>query len=93
MIKKVTLEKLAGMVERGFEEVRVEIKDVRTHMVTKEELRETREVLARAIKDLDLRLVAWVGHTQEEVDGLKNWMEGIEARVSTLEGTRHRKTG
>ena len=56
MAKKMTIENLAGMVQGGFQDVGDQVADIRNTMATKEELRETREVLAQAIKDLDSRL-------------------------------------
>lgn len=72
--RKITLDDLASMTERGFE-------DIKANMATKHELFETREVLARAIKDLEGRFVAYAGKTREN----------IEERVSTLEVKRERK--
>ena len=95
MAKKITIESLVSMVQRGFEEtakknelgvVRDEVRAVR------KELLETRELLAQAIKDLELRFVATTSHNREEVDRLRSWMEGIEERVSELErGGRRRR--
>lgn len=103
----MTLDTLAGMVQRGFtgvrEEftsVREEIADIRSTMATKEDLEgfatkadlvETREVLARAIKDLETKLFAYVGSNREEFERLKTWMEDIDERLSALEGRRHKK--
>ncbi len=96
MTKKVTLESLAGMVQRGFSETATK-KDLE-QLATKEELSavkedvlETRAVLARAIKDLEGRFVATTAQTREEVDRLRTWIEDIDAQIAALEGKRHRK--
>ena len=91
MTKKITIETLAIMVQKGFEEV-VTKKDLKEGLsVIRDELHETREVLAKAIKDLEIHFSASLSHTREEIDHLRNWMEGIEARVSELEKQKHKK--
>lgn len=91
MKKKVTLEDLAAMTERGFE-------DLRAHMATKEELsgvkeelRETREVLARAIEDLATKLSSYVALIREEYNRLSGRIHELEERVSLLESGRRRR--
>ena len=91
MTKKITIENLARMVQEGFDGDQGQLNDIRDKMVTKEELMETREVLARAIKDMEVHFSASLSHTREEIDHLKSWMEGIEARVSELEKQKHKK--
>ena len=54
MVKKMTIGGLAGMVQRGFEQT-----------ATKEDVLETREVLARAIKDLETYLSASLSYKEE----------------------------
>ena len=46
------------MVAGGFANTADDIADIRSHMATKEELIETRETLARAIRNLEGRFVA-----------------------------------
>lgn len=91
MAKKITIENLAGMMQKGFEGVQGQIEDVQQRMVTKEELHETREVLAQAIKDLEMRFSAYFSFNKEEIDRLKSWMEGIEARISSLETNKSQR--
>lgn len=81
MAKKITIETLAGMVQKGFA-------DIQSRMATKEDLQETREILAQAIKDLEMRMSAYASFNREEINRLKTWMEGIEARISALETSR-----
>ena len=78
------IDNLAMMVQQGFD-------DIQSKMATKEELLETREILAGAIKDLEIRMSANLSFNREEVDRLKSWMEGIEARVTSLESRQSRK--
>lgn len=49
---------------------------------------ETREVLSRAMKGFETRLIAHVGDPREDVDKLKAWMEDIDTRLSALEVKR-----
>ena len=79
------------MIHRGFEETKIDIKALEEKMTTKEELIETREILARAIKDLEAHLSVSMSHKQEQIDHLRNWMEGIEARVAALEVKQPKK--
>ena len=85
------IDDLAGMVQKGFEGVQNQFDDIRGQMATKEELRETREVLARAIKDLESHLAASMSYNREQIDQLRNWMENIETRVAELEAKLSRK--
>lgn len=73
------IEDLAGMVQRGFEQTATDMNIIR------QELHETREVLVNAIKDLEMRMLAYIAFTKEEIDRLKAWMESIEERVAFLE--------
>ena len=109
MTKKITIETLADMVQKGFTEsdARTDKKiDGLARMVqegfkqtaskndinlVREELHETREILAKAIKDLEVHFSASLSHAREEIDHLRNWMEGIEARVASLEKQKHKK--
>ena len=95
MAKKITIEDLAILIKRGFQEsdfradkkindlalmtqkdfdeAHEQFDDIRSQMVTKGELAETREVLARAIKDLEIHLSASSSHQhEEEVKQLKS---------------------
>jgi len=87
MAKKVTIETLAIMVQGGFQDVQNKLDT----LATKEELYETREILARAIKELDARFSAYMSFNREEIDRLKSWMENVEARISALETKQLKK--
>lgn len=81
-----TLEDLAGMTQRGFEE----IKDTMKGMATKAELMETREVLSQKIEDLDLHFSASNSHVREKVDRHDTRIENLEERVDKLETKKSR---
>ena len=58
MSKKITIETLAGMVQKGFEQTASKA-DLKNEIYSvREEIRETREVLAKAIKDLEIHFSA-----------------------------------
>lgn len=94
MAKRLTIEDLAVIVNKGFdgvqkqfEGVHKELVDIRNCMATKEDL----EILAKAIKDLELHFSASASYKQEQIDHLRNWMESIEARVSAMEAKQSKK--
>jgi len=80
------IEHLATLVQKGFEGVDKRFDGVENRLGKVEtELRETREVLSRAIKDLESRFSSNFSYSQDQIDHLKNWMEGIETRIAALE--------
>lgn len=83
------IDDLAVMVQKEFEDMqnRMATKEDLNHLATKNDL----EILAQAIKDLEMHLSASLSHKQEEIDHLRNWMESIEARVAALEFKKSRK--
>ncbi len=94
--KSITINDLAGMVQKGFSEVHGEIADIRntmaTTMATKEdlallraELTETRETLARAISDLSLRLSAFVSAFREDYVRIQARVDALEEQVAELQ--------
>jgi len=88
MAKKMTIEDLGGMVKRGFDDVQIRIDT----LATKEELHEVRDILSNAIKDLEMRMSAYMSFNKEELDRLKSWMQTIEERVAFLEQKyKHKK--
>ena len=88
MAKKMTIEDLGVMVKRGFDDVQIRIDT----LATKEELHEVRDILSNAIKDLEMRMSAYMSFNKEELDRLKSWMQTIEERVAFLEQKyKHKK--
>ncbi len=87
MKKKLTLEDLAVMVQRGFEET-----------ATKEDARaldrkidETRDVLAKAIADLETKLSAYMTTVREDYVRLQGRVAALEEQIAELQGRRHRR--
>ena len=86
MKKNVSLESLARMVQEGFT-------NIESRMATKDDLKETREVLARAIEDLTTKLSAYLSSTREDYVRLAGRLAELEERLADLEtGRRHRKS-
>ena len=87
MKKKLTLEDLAVMVQRGFEET-----------ATKEDARAldrkidaTRDVLAKAIADLETKLSAYMTTVREDYVRLQGRVAALEEQIAELQGRRHRR--
>ena len=57
MSKKMTIEDLAGMVQRGFDQMatKVELEEIRQTIATKDDI----QILVDAIKDLEMRMSAY----------------------------------
>jgi polyhydroxyalkanoate synthesis regulator phasin len=87
MKKKLSIDDLAQMVQRGFASVATkgDIQAVR------DEIKETREVLAQAIDDLTTKLVAYAASTREDYVRLQGRLHELEERVSELEGSRRQR--
>lgn len=77
------IDKLAGMVARGFEETAT--KKELEQLATKEELREVEKNLSRRIDDLDTHLSAYVSDTQEHIEGLRRWVGEMDQRLKKIE--------
>ena len=86
------IDDLAAIVNRGFECVGKEMTEIRNTMATKEDLHEVQDILSNAIKDLEMRMSAYMSFNKEELDRLKSWMQTIEERVAFLEQKyKHKK--
>lgn len=91
--KKMTLEDLAAMTQQGFADLQehVATKEDIESLATKDELRETREVLSRAIEDLALKLAAYAATVREDYERLNGRLMELEERVRFLESGRKRR--
>lgn len=92
MAKKATLESLAGMVQRGFEDLgsRMATKEDLKALATKEELNALKEELLEKLAskdDLKVFGALWV----QELAKLQDEVATLRVRVEILEGKRHRK--
>lgn len=95
MAKKITLEILAQMVQRGFEEIRGEmatkndIAMIREEMITKEDLKlfrlETKEDLEYLKRELTTEISRSAAHTSKEMSRLRDWIKDIDERLMDLE--------
>ena len=86
----MTIEDLAGMVQRGFESTatKEDLRQLELRMATKDDI----QILVEAIKDLEMRMSAYMSFNKEELDRLKNWMQTIDERVAFLEQKyKHKK--
>lgn len=56
-----------------------------------QKIEESRETLARAIKDLDLRFTANISSWAKDFAILRSWVRDIDERLSALEAPRRRR--
>ena len=94
--KKITLEDLAGMTQRGFIEVHTEINGLRTEVRqeidgvkqevagVKREVREMKENFSELFTKLD-RFIALYEKQEQELLSLATQMSRLEERVARLE--------
>ena len=57
--------------------------------MTKKMTIDNRQLLDLAMKDLENKFFGYL--SKQEIDHLKSWMEGIEARVASLEKRKQKK--
>ncbi len=94
MKKKLTLEDLAVMVQKGFEESEENRSDMETRLLAKDDeldrkIDETRAVLAKAIADLETKLSAYMSVVREDYQRIQGRVAALEEQVAELQGRRH----
>ena len=74
----MTIDELAVAAQEEFQAIRSE-------MATKEELKETKTEILRAIEALDIHLSAFASRSNEDVAGLNGSVHELDGRVRLLE--------
>ena len=89
MKKKIALEDLAAMVQRGFDGTAS--KDDLRSMATKDDLRELETRVMQAIEELTTKLSAYMTTVREDYVRLQGRVVALEEQVAELQGRRHRR--
>jgi hypothetical protein len=86
MAKKITLEQLAQMVQRGFEETRKGLQQA----ATKDDLRNTEQQVSRHIEGLELKISAYASSWSRDFEQIHDWVKDHEQRLKHIESKRGR---
>jgi hypothetical protein len=79
MSKKLTLEQLAQMVQRGFEET-----------ATKADVRKSEQQISRHIEGLELKISAYASSWYRDFEQIHDWVKDHEQRLKHIESRRGR---
>lgn len=66
-----------------------EFDTIRSEMATKEELKETRTEILRAIEGIDVHLSAYMSRGNDDFAKLHDWVKELDSRVKFLEKPQH----
>ena len=86
MPKKITIERLAQMVLRGFQASAT--KDDLKALATKEDLRSTEKRLAQQFDSLEAKVSARASLWEEDFRRLHDWVKDHEQRLKSIERAR-----
>ena len=74
----MTIDDMAAAMQQEFQAIRSE-------MATKEELKETRTEILRAIEGIDVHLSAYASRSNEDIAKLQESVQELDGRVRMLE--------
>ncbi len=80
--KGMTIDKLATMVARGFEDVSEKVSEVKSDV---NELKKSVDHLDRKVDGLELKISAYASSWSNDFDRLHDWVEDLDNRMNKVE--------